>query len=105
MAQTDVELGAADRSQADRVELLAHRQVAGPVRQAQRAGAGGGGEVEQVGRGQRQPVGTEQPLHEVRLQPLLEQREAGAGADVGAEGDRDTVVDVPGQGEQPAAER
>ena len=50
------------------------------------------------------PSVPEQRLHEVGLQPLLEQREAGAGADVGAERDPDAVLDVAAQREQPAAE-
>ena len=42
-------------------------------------------------------------LHEVGLQALLEQRQPGAGADVGAERDTDAGVEVRAQREQPAA--
>ena len=80
--------------QPERVELLAHAKVADLVDEPERLGAGARREVQQVRRGQRQPPVAEQLLHEVRLQPLLEQREPGAGADVGAERDPHPGVDV-----------
>jgi hypothetical protein len=46
----------------------------------------------------------EQLLHEVRLQALLEQRQAGPGADVGPERDPDARLDVPAHREQAAAQ-
>ena len=72
-------------SQPERVELLADREVAdrrptGRARRRRRRwrGAAGAG-------GQLVALAAEQLLGEVGLQPLLEQRETGAGADVGAE--------------------
>ena len=71
----------------------------------ERVRAGRGGQVQQVRRRERGPVGAEQLLHEVGLQPLPEQREARARADVGAQRDPDAALDVPAQREQPAAQR
>ena len=51
------------------------------------------------------PVRAEQGLHEVRLQPLAEQREARPRADVGAQRHPHAALDVPAQREQPAAQR
>ena len=93
------------RAQPEGVELLADAEVPDLVVQPQRLGPGPGGEVEQVGRGQRQTLGAEQLLGEVGLQCLLEQGEPGAAADVGTQRDLGTVLDVAAEREQPAAQR
>ncbi len=105
MPQPDVQRAAVVRPDPHRVELLARVQVPDPVRQPQALGAGPGDQVEQVRRGQLGSTVAQQPLHEVGLQSLLEQREAGAGTHIGAERDPHSVVEVPAQREQPAAQR
>ena len=101
--QTDVERGADRRPHADRVELLARAQVARHVTEAHRRRPRRGAEVQQVPRGQRQPVGAEQVLQEVGLQALLEDREPGARTDVAAECDAHARRDVAPQREHPAS--
>ena len=71
------------------------------VRQPEHVGAGGGGQVQQVPRGEPVALAAEQLLGEVGLQPLLEQREAGPGADVGAERDPDAEGQVRASGNRP----
>ena len=79
------------RTQPDGVELLADAEVADLVGQPERQGAGPGGQVQQVGRGQRHAGRAEELLDEVGLQALLEQAEPGAGTDIGAQRDADAV--------------
>ena len=104
MPQDDLEGAPVGRTQPDGVEVLADLEVAHPILETERQRAGPGRQVEQVGRRQRQPVGAEELLDEVGLQPLLEQEEPGAGADIGAQRHTDAVLDVPAQREQPAAQ-
>ena len=101
MPQRDVEGRAVRGPQPEGVELLAEREVTDDVVEAERLRSGGGGEVEQVGG--REPVsrGPEQLLDEVRLQPLLEEREARARPDVGAERYADAEREVSRSGNSP----
>ena len=92
VTQVDRQRAPVGRAQPDRVEVLADREVADPVLQAERPGAGPGRQVQQVGRRQAQPGRAEQLLDEVGLQRLLGQEQAGARAHVGAERDTDPVL-------------
>ena len=87
--------------QVDGVEGAPHRQVTRLVTETEGERPGAGGQPQQVGRVQRKPVGSEQRLGELRLQRLLEQAEAGAAADVGAERHPHTVLHVGRSGKRP----
>ncbi len=102
--QGHVERGAGLGAQPEGVVLLADREVAHGVRQPERIGAGRSGQVQQVPRRQAVALAAEQLLGEVRLQALLEQREAGARADVRTERDPDAERQVRAEREHPAAE-
>src|SRR3954453_10031780 len=81
------------------VEVLANAEVA-HLGEVEGFGAGGRGEVEQVGGGERSALIAEELLAEVRLEALLEQGEAGAGTHVGAQSDANAVLQVPVQREE-----
>ncbi len=102
--QPDLQRGAGRGPEPEGVELLARREI--PTSSA-RPRASAPAAVARWSRcaavSGRPPV-AQQLLHEVGLQPLLEQREPGPCADVGAEGDPYAVLDVLAQREQPAAE-
>ncbi len=105
MAQADIERRAGIRVQPHGVEALPHLEVADLITQPERVGAGRRGQMQEVRRHQGHALGAAQPLQEVGLQAFLEQREPGAGADVGAERHRDTEGQVAVEREQPAPER
>jgi hypothetical protein len=65
------------------IEVLTDAEVA-YLGEVEGLSAGGSGEVEQVGGGERSALIAEELLAEVRLEALLEQGEAGAGTHVGA---------------------
>ena len=104
VAQPNVQRAAGRRPQPERVELLADAELAHLAAEAERRCSGGRGQVEQMRRCQRDAVAVAQLLHEIRLQPLLEQRIAGAGADIAPERHSHPMGEVPVQREQPAAE-
>ena len=94
VAQRDVEGRRRPGAQPERVEPLARRR--GRRRRA-RPEASAPAAVARWSRWagcQRQPLVAEQLLQEVGLQALLEQGEAGAGADVGAQRDAHARLDV-----------
>jgi cytosine/adenosine deaminase-related metal-dependent hydrolase len=83
------------------VEAFAYAQVA-DLREGEGVGACGGGEVEQVGGGERTALVAEELLGEVRLQTLLKQREPSAGPNIGSQRHPYAELQMPCEREQPA---
>ena len=104
MSQSEGEGSPLGRTEPQRVEGLANRQVTNHLVEPQCQRTRTGGEVQQVGGGERQARVAEQLLDEVGLQALLEEREARAGTDIRPERHAHPVLDVVTQREEATAQ-